>query len=58
METDFRELKYAVGLVNFHCRKAEFVIQELWAHLILYNFCEIITAHVTVQKKEQNIYTS
>lgn len=49
-ETAFRELKYAVGMVNFHCKKAEFVIQEIWARLILYNFCEIITTHVVVKK--------
>lgn len=45
VETSFRELKYSVGLVNFHCRKPEFVVQEIWARLILYNFCEVITAH-------------
>lgn len=52
LETAFRELKYSVGLVNFHCKKAEFVIQEIWARLILYNFCEIITAHVVVEEKD------
>lgn len=52
LETAFRELKYAVGMVNFHCKKAEFVIQEIWARLILYNFCEIITTHVVVTKKK------
>lgn len=45
VETSFRELKYSVGLVNFHCKKPEFVLQEIWARLILYNFCEFITAH-------------
>lgn len=45
VETSFRELKYSVGLVNFHCRKPQFVIQEIWARLTLYNFCEIITTH-------------
>lgn len=48
IETSFRELKYAVGLTRFHSKKKEYVLQEIWARLILYNFCEIITAHVVV----------
>lgn len=28
----------------------DIIIQEIGARLILYNFCEIITAHVTIQK--------
>lgn len=51
VETSFRELKYAVGMLNFHCRKPEFILQEIWAGLVLYNFCEIITTHVVVEKK-------
>lgn len=43
IETSFRELKYAVGLINFHAKKPDFIIQEIWARLILYNFCEAIT---------------
>lgn len=50
IETSFRELKYAVGLTSFHSKKREYIIQEIWARLILYNFCEIITAHVTIKK--------
>ena len=50
IETSFRELKYAVGLTSFHSKKREYIIQEIWARLILYNFCEIITAHVTIEK--------
>lgn len=57
VETAFRELKYTVGLVNFHCKKAEFIIQEIWARLILYNFCETITTHIVIQKpKTKHIY--
>lgn len=50
IETSFRELKYAVGLSGFHSKKREYIIQEIWAKLILYNFCEIITTHVTIEK--------
>ena len=40
IETSFRELKYAIGLTHFHAKKTEYVKQEIWARLILYNFCE------------------
>ena len=44
IETSFRELKYAIGLINFHAKKPDYIIQEIWARLILYNFCEAIIA--------------
>ena len=53
IETSFRELKYAVGLTSFHSKKREYITQEIWARLILYNFCEIITAHVVIDKSTQ-----
>lgn len=53
IETSFRELKYAVGLTSFHSKKREYITQEIWARLILYNFCEIIIAHVTIEKCTQ-----
>ena len=50
IETSFRELKYVLGLVSFHCKKQEYAIQEIYARLIMYNFCERITlAAVIVQ---------
>jgi len=51
-ETSFRELKYTVGLVNFHCRKKDFIIQEVYARMILYNFCELATKHAVVITRE------
>lgn len=50
IETSYRELKYAVGLTSFHAKKKEYIIQEIWSRLILYNFCEIITSHVVIKK--------
>ena len=38
IETSFRTLKYAVGLVCFHSKKAEYISQEIFASLTLYNF--------------------
>lgn len=57
IETSFRELKYAIGLTAFHSRKVEYILQEIFARLTLYNFCEIITTHVVVtQKKTKHLY--
>lgn len=54
IETSFRELKYAIGLTSFHSKKIEYIKQEIWARIILYNFCEIITTNVAISKKEKN----
>lgn len=57
METSFRELKHAVGAVDFHCRTVENVSHEIWARLLLYNFCSQITLlAVVVQKNTKYIY--
>jgi hypothetical protein len=50
IETSFRALKYTVGLANFHTKKRELICQEIFARLIMYNFAEMITAHVIVSQ--------
>ena len=50
IETSFRELKYTVGLLHFHAKKVENITQEIFARLIMYNFSELITSHVVIQK--------
>ena len=42
IETSFRELKYSVGLANLHAKKKDSIIQEIFAHLTLHNFCKSI----------------
>ncbi len=57
IETSFRELKYAVGLINFHAKKVEYIKQEIFARLTMYNYCEeIITQIVVKQTKKTKIY--
>lgn len=51
-ETSFRELKYTIGLVNWHSSKYEGILQELYARMILYNFCEMATCHAVVSTKD------
>ena len=50
-ESSFRELKYTIDILHFHGKKREFVEQEAWARLIIYNFCEAITRHIAVSKQ-------
>ena len=52
-ESSFRELKYTIGLVNFHSRIKELILQEIYARLILYNFCELIVSHTVVQTRRE-----
>jgi hypothetical protein len=50
IETSFRDLKHTIGATNFHSKKVEYIEQEIWARLILFNFCSIIAAHVVIVK--------
>ncbi|QUH28632.1 IS4 family transposase [Vallitalea guaymasensis] len=52
IETSFRELKYAIGLTNFHAKKVAYIIQEIFARMIMYNFCELITTNVIITQKD------
>ena len=38
-------------MLFFHSRKKQLVLQEIYAKLILYNFCEAITMHTIVNQK-------
>lgn len=42
IETSFRSLKYAVGLVYLHAKKPELILQEIFASLIVYNFAQAV----------------
>lgn len=57
IETSFRELKYAIGLVNFHAKKEEYILQEIFARLVMYNFCERITKCIVVKQDENRKWT-
>jgi len=51
IENSFRELKHVIGALNFHSKKREYIEMEVWARLLLYNFCSIITGHVVIKRK-------
>ena len=53
IETSFRDLKYTIGMLNFHSKKVMCIHQEIYAHLIMYNFAEMITSHVIIERKQR-----
>lgn len=53
IETSFRSLKYTLGLIYFHSKKTEFILQEIFAKLTMYNFTELITSHVIIKQKKR-----
>ena len=53
IENSFRQLKYTVGLSLFQSKKVEYITQEIFARLTMYNFCELITSHVVIQNKRR-----
>lgn len=56
IETSFRWLKYAIGLTNFHSRKEESIRQEIFARLLMYNFCARIANSVIIEQPEENVH--
>ena len=52
IETSFRELKYSVGLVNFHAKKKDSIIQEIFARLTLHNFCKSIVQNTILMNRD------
>ncbi len=51
IETAFRHLKYTVNLLSFHSKKIESIEQEIWARLLLYNFCSAVTSQIKDQER-------
>ena len=51
-ENAFRDLKYPLSLKDFHSKKYEYIVQEVWARVILYNFSSAIAANITIEKNE------
>ena len=53
IETSFRELKYTIDLTNLHSKNVEYICQEIYAKLIQYNFCEIISANIILEERNR-----
>lgn len=57
IETAFRELKCAIGLVNLHGKKDEFVGQEIFAAMIMNNFTSRIVNGIVLEQEKDNALT-
>lgn len=53
IETSFRKLKYTIGMSNLHSKNPEYICQEIFGKLILYNFCEIIASYVVLEQRNK-----
>ena len=58
IETSFRELKYAIGLSCLHGKKTDFLLQEVFARLILYNYASLIARKIPVPQEKQINFTT
>lgn len=52
IETSYRVLKYAVGMIHLHSKKEEFILQEIYARFIMYNLSSRIANEVSVVRKD------
>ena len=56
-ETAFRHLKYAGNMVHIHSTKPDFLIQEIYGKLTLYNFSSCIKKTITKRNTTNSTYT-
>lgn len=53
IETSFCTLKHTIAAVNFHSKSRQMITHEIWARLILFNFCSYITGQVAFEKQKR-----
>lgn len=53
IETSFCTLKHTIATVNFHSKSRQMITHEIWARLILFNFCSYITGQVAFEKQKR-----
>lgn len=53
IETSYRELKYDIDLNTLHSKKRVLIQQEIYAKLLLYNFCRRIAGYIKIQEKDR-----
>ena len=57
IESSFRQLKHTLGLASFHSKKADCIMQEIYARIIMYNFSMMITCALKIpEKKRKHTY--
>ena len=53
IETSFCILKHTIAAVNFHAKSRQMITHEIWARLILFNFCSYITGQAAFKKQKR-----
>lgn len=56
IEQAFREIKYSLNLVNLHGKCEDFASQEIFAAMVISNFCSRIVKKVVVRQDKRNKY--
>lgn len=56
IEVNVRFWKYAVGALALHSRTDELIMQELYAHLTMFNFCNRVCREIEIPQKPGNKY--
>ena len=56
IETSFRELKYSIGMMYFHARKLDSVLQEIHAAMLMMNFCSLIVYSLPFEQKDSWVF--
>ena len=55
VETSFCTLKHTLGATTLHSKKYEYILQEIWARMVLYNFCAEIIKCTRVKKSGKRL---
>ena len=50
IETSFRRLKHTIGMIYTHSKKTDFIFQEIFAKVIMFNFVALCSASITRKK--------
>lgn len=58
IETSFRELKYNIGLASIHSKKYDFILQEIFSKLIMYNFSALIAYQIKTPANKRINFSS
>ena len=56
IETSFRDIKHSLGALFFHSKKVEFISQEIFAALIMYNLTELNISLVVLSQNRMYLY--
>lgn len=56
IETNIRFYKYATGALALHSRTDALILQELYSHLTMFNFCQRICREIEIPQRPGNKY--